>query len=303
MLNNYYQHDTREEYDAPSKYSKHQMMGSPYPMMQQQQRHPYTPPPNNMQPYFDSPYPVNFKYNKFHNEHNGPIPNSIPNNNNNNNRMNHFDGPMFETQPQMLSFKTFLQSLNQNLSPEQATKRYNEYKNSFRKEQIEFFFDAHKEEEWFKSRYHPDESSKRKDEYRSGIKRRLTIFMELYEKGYLENVCVDMDNYESLKKFLCAVIIKLEDGNDEDLKVLEEQQEVVEIENKNDDDVIVVLVDDGGEKKDVEVKQSVSNINLNSDDENADYDKDDVVCIDDGDKNENSKKLFFFLPRPIRVKG
>lgn len=55
---------------------------------------------------------------------------------------------MFETQPQMLSFKAFLQTLNQNLTPEQATKRYNEYKNNFRKEQIELFFDVHKNEEW-----------------------------------------------------------------------------------------------------------------------------------------------------------
>ena len=301
----YYQHDTREEYDESfsmsSKYMKSQMVPSPYDRMQPhmmmgspQQRHPH--PPSMNAHHYDSPYPANYKYNKFNNNNNdgyhqqpmmmnrmGSFDGSQ--NNNNNNNSNSMFSMMFETQPQILSFKNFLQNLNQNLTPEQATKRYNEYKNNFRKDQIELFFDAHKEEEWFKFRYHPDESVKRKEEYRNAIKRRLNIFMDLYEKKYLDNVYVDMDNYEELKKFICAVIIKLEDGSDEDLKMLDAQEEV-EVEAVKVDDV---KKEDKDLKNDppVEVKATNSNYTVNSDDENADYDKDDLVCIENNNKNNN----------------
>lgn len=53
-----------------------------------------------------------------------------------------------ETQPPMLTLKAFLQSQDDNISDEDAIRKYNEYKLEFRRQQLNEFFVAHKEEEW-----------------------------------------------------------------------------------------------------------------------------------------------------------
>lgn len=52
------------------------------------------------------------------------------------------------TQPAMLAFKAFLTQQDDNISDEEAIRKYNEYKLDFKKQQINEFFLAHKEEEW-----------------------------------------------------------------------------------------------------------------------------------------------------------
>lgn len=121
----------------------------------------------------------------------------------------------------MFSFKHFLQDQDDNIEQEDAVKRYSEYKTDFKKTQIAEFFTAHKDEDWlvvslsrrtnrrlsifrFKYKYHSDEYSKRRDEQRQIIKKRLEIFMELYGKGYLDDVSVDVDNQRALTRFLDA---------------------------------------------------------------------------------------------------
>lgn len=54
----------------------------------------------------------------------------------------------YATQPPFLSFKMFLQQQEDNISDEEAIKRYNDYKMDFKKTQINNFFLEHKEEEW-----------------------------------------------------------------------------------------------------------------------------------------------------------
>jgi hypothetical protein len=125
------------------------------------------------------------------------------------------------TQPPLSSFKQFLRDQDDNIDQEEAVKRYNDYKTDFKKNQIAEFFTAHKDEEWcvlirrrlnklfivlfrFKYRYHPDEYPKRRDEQRQTIKKRLEIFMDLYSKGYLKDVSVDIDNQRALTRFLDA---------------------------------------------------------------------------------------------------
>jgi len=56
----------------------------------------------------------------------------------------------------------------------------------------------------FKYKYHPDEYPKRRNEQRQIIKKRLEIFMDLYNKGYLNDISVDIDNQRGLTKFLDA---------------------------------------------------------------------------------------------------
>ncbi len=56
----------------------------------------------------------------------------------------------------------------------------------------------------FKYKYHPDEYSKRREEQRQIIKKRLDIFMDLYNKGYLNDVAVDIEHQRALTRFLDA---------------------------------------------------------------------------------------------------
>ena len=48
----------------------------------------------------------------------------------------------------LLSFKKFLGNQEDDISEEDASKKYNEYKGEHKKYQLERFFRAHKEEEW-----------------------------------------------------------------------------------------------------------------------------------------------------------
>lgn len=53
-----------------------------------------------------------------------------------------------ETQPAMMSFKAFLQSQDDTITDEEAMAKYNEYKLEFKRQQLNEFFVAHKDEEW-----------------------------------------------------------------------------------------------------------------------------------------------------------
>ncbi len=54
----------------------------------------------------------------------------------------------FPTQPPFLSFKIFLAQQSDDISDEDAIKKYNDYKMDFKKTQINNFFLEHKEEDW-----------------------------------------------------------------------------------------------------------------------------------------------------------
>lgn len=48
-----------------------------------------------------------------------------------------------------MSFKAFLGTQEDSITDEEAIKRYNEYKLEFRRQQLNEFFVAHKDEEWY----------------------------------------------------------------------------------------------------------------------------------------------------------
>lgn len=60
-----------------------------------------------------------------------------------------FSNSNVETQPPMMSFKSFLGTQEDTITDEEAIKRYNEYKLEFRRQQLNEFFVAHKDEEWY----------------------------------------------------------------------------------------------------------------------------------------------------------
>ncbi|CAH0391659.1 unnamed protein product [Bemisia tabaci] len=163
-------------------------------------------------------------------------------------------GEMQDTQPPMLSFKSFLQTQDDNITDNDAIKKYNEYKHEFRRQQLNEFFVAHKEEEWFKLKYHPEDSVKKKQEHQEMLKRRIEVFEEFLGNGRIDKVTIDSDQADNLQKLLDAVVIRLEGGTDLDLQAIDQppepvapvqritleaskvvKQEVAESKNENDD--------------------------------------------------------------------
>uniref|UniRef100_A0A8C8JFB2 Serrate RNA effector molecule homolog n=1 Tax=Oncorhynchus tshawytscha TaxID=74940 RepID=A0A8C8JFB2_ONCTS len=106
--------------------------------------------------------------------------------------------------PVMKSFKEFLLSLDDSVDETEAVKRYNEYKIDFRRQQMQDFFLAHKDEEWFRSKYHPDEAGRRKAEAHSGLQNRLNVYIFLMENGWFDTVSLDMEKAQAIMKVLDA---------------------------------------------------------------------------------------------------
>merc|ERR1712083_361796 len=109
-------------------------------------------------------------------------------------------------QPAMMSFKAFLQTQDDQISDEDAIKKYAEYKLEFKRQQLNEFFVTHKDEEWFKQKYHPDDSVKRKDELRDMQKKRVEVFQEFMEQSKFAELTLDGDKQDALIKVLDSVV-------------------------------------------------------------------------------------------------
>ncbi|XP_036072543.1 serrate RNA effector molecule homolog isoform X2 [Oryzias melastigma] len=123
--------------------------------------------------------------------------------------------------PTMRSFKEFLLSMDDSVDETEAVKRYNQYKLDFRRQQLQDFFLLHKDQEWFRSKYHPDDITTRRAESLSALKTRLGVFLFLLENSWLDQVSLDMEHAAAIVKLLDAAVIKMEGGTDFDLQVLE----------------------------------------------------------------------------------
>ncbi|XP_073510670.1 serrate RNA effector molecule homolog isoform X2 [Phyllobates terribilis] len=127
--------------------------------------------------------------------------------------------------PVMKTFKEFLLSLEDTVDETEAVRRYNEYKMEFRRQQMQDFFLAHKDEEWFRSKYHPDEVGRHRQESQAALRNRLNSFLYLMENSWLNEILLDMEKAPSIIKLLDAAVIKMEGGTEVDLKILDEEEE------------------------------------------------------------------------------
>ncbi|XP_020834801.1 serrate RNA effector molecule homolog isoform X1 [Phascolarctos cinereus] len=127
--------------------------------------------------------------------------------------------------PVMKTFKEFLLSLDDSVDETEAVKRYNDYKLEFRRQQMQDFFLAHKDEEWFRSKYHPDEVGKRRQEARGALQNRLQVFLSLMDSGWFDNLLLDIDKADAIVKMLDAAVIKMEGGTEHDLRILDQEEE------------------------------------------------------------------------------
>ncbi|XP_077487613.1 arsenic resistance protein 2 isoform X1 [Amblyomma americanum] len=126
------------------------------------------------------------------------------------------------TQPPMMTFKQFLSSQDDLIDDQEAVRKYNEYKMDFKRQQLNEFFVNHKEEEWFKSKYHPEECGKRKTEQINALQRRLDAFLKLHGLGWIDAISIDVEKSDRIVRLLDAVVIFLEGGTEHDLLALDE---------------------------------------------------------------------------------
>ncbi|XP_074555090.1 serrate RNA effector molecule homolog isoform X2 [Halichoeres trimaculatus] len=123
--------------------------------------------------------------------------------------------------PVMRSFKEFLLNMEDSVDETESVKRYNQYKLDFRRQQLQDFFLQHKDQEWFRSKYHPDDIKAKKAESLSALKTRLGVFLFLLDNNWFDGVSLDMEHAPAIIKLLDAAVIKMEGGTDLDLQVLE----------------------------------------------------------------------------------
>ncbi|XP_055871422.1 serrate RNA effector molecule homolog A-like isoform X4 [Biomphalaria glabrata] len=160
--------------------------------------------------------------------------------------------PEYPTQPPMMTFKQFLSKQDDTISQDEAIKLFDDYKLEFKRQQINEFFLAHKDEEWFKSKYHPEECEKRQVEVCHALQARKKVFEILREKHFLDGVSVDVESTDKLIKILDAAVILLEGGNDLDLTILDNPlEEPMERSRQNSETVATTPIkNDKGELED-----------------------------------------------------
>lgn len=164
------------------------------------------------------------------------------------------------TQPPMMTFKAFMEQCDDSISEEEALRKYSDYKLEFKRQQLNEFFVNHKEEEWFKAKYHPEECVKRREEQLSNLKWRVSTFVELYDASRMENITVDADQSDQLLKLLDSVVIKLEGGSDLDLQVLDQlPEEDVKPQITEEEKKPFILGEDSDEGEDKEKDEDNKN--------------------------------------------
>ncbi|KAJ4792314.1 Serrate RNA effector molecule [Rhynchospora pubera] len=65
------------------------------------------------------------------------------------------DAPISTQREGLMTYKQFIQVLEDDILPAEAERRYQEYRNEYITTQKRAYFDLHKDEEWLKEKYHP----------------------------------------------------------------------------------------------------------------------------------------------------
>ncbi|TRY57262.1 hypothetical protein DNTS_003311, partial [Danionella cerebrum] len=207
------------------------------------------------------------------------------------------------------TFKEFLLSLDDSVDETESVKRYNEYKIDFRRQQMQDFFLAHKDEEWlsdgfkflpqinqtllpsittscwtqrkalgrttgvprFRTKYHPDESGRRKADAHSALQNRLSVYNYLMDNNWFETVSLDIERAQQITKILDAAVIKMEGGTENDLRILEQPSEEEEERERQVSGAAGAEPPKRDEPRpsDAEVKPSVEKEKMEEDDEDT----------------------------------
>lgn len=146
--------------------------------------------------------------------------------------------------PVLQTFKQWIIGQNDDfIQPDDAATGYASYKVGERKKHVEQFFIDHKDEEWFKEKYHPEQSQTALKVHETFLRERFSAWKKLNDAGCTKNVTFDLENDGKLAKLLDAAIMLMESNTLEDCqtflsdgaqkKVEEKKKEAVATENED----------------------------------------------------------------------
>lgn len=139
--------------------------------------------------------------------------------------------------PILNTFKQWIeQCKDEMIQPDDAAKQYASYKIGERKNHIASFFVEHKEEEWFKEKYHPEESKNHKKIKEAFLRERFAAWKKLHEADMLKNVVFDLENDQKLAKALDAAIMVMENIALSDIEAFMNDGKSSNAEAKKSDD-------------------------------------------------------------------
>ncbi|KAJ1346952.1 hypothetical protein KIN20_001887 [Parelaphostrongylus tenuis] len=124
----------------------------------------------------------------------------------------------------MLTFKKFLMTQDDDISDSAALAAYNDYKQEYKKKELQRFFDAHKTEEWFRHKYHPDESAAVQEARLADVKKRLEIFNDLKSKGCFNDLSLDLQHAREIIRLMDTLVVRLEGGSEDDVEALKHEK-------------------------------------------------------------------------------
>ncbi|CAG9540891.1 unnamed protein product [Cercopithifilaria johnstoni] len=186
-----------------------------------------------------------------------------------------------EPVPVMMTFKKFLATQDDSITDEEAIAKYSEYKLEFKRQELHKFFLAHKDEEWFRLKYHPEDSGKRKADQKENVLRRLEIFQNLYDEGCIDKLQIDYDYAPEIIRIMDTLVVKLEGGTEDDVAALKSE--------KIDDESVLEL-------KKLKSETKKKNIEINGEENKSKQEKggenpnDDGAISDSDDEKEKQCK-------------
>lgn len=116
---------------------------------------------------------------------------------------------------QLMSFQNYVRSLTNDVDENTACKKYRDFRENLSQSKVGRFFDANKDREWFRFKYHPTESQLYSKQQNLNFRRRLKIFNDLNDKKIFESLSYTKDNHSFILNLMDAIIIQLEDGPQE----------------------------------------------------------------------------------------
>lgn len=113
---------------------------------------------------------------------------------------------------QLMSFQNYVKSLNEPIDEHTACKKYKDFMANLSQSKVGRFFDANKDREWFRVRYHPIESQEALHQQNLNFMKRLKIYSDLHERRYFDTLPYTTANTSAIINLMDAIIVQLEDG-------------------------------------------------------------------------------------------
>ena len=101
------------------------------------------------------------------------------------------------------SYKHFLDTLEGNVPPEEATQKYEQYTAEFNRRHLRKFFDEYKSHEWMKERHHPEKLERLQAHLTKRAQEQAKLFAQELEEGKL-HPCFDHPDADGMSWFFSS---------------------------------------------------------------------------------------------------